>query len=112
VLRRPQRRSHAGRHVEVRELLDGRLVVLAEGARLATAEAPTGEFVLKPRRAAGAERLRLPRTLAHPPRLPRTLPRLAAPTHTGRRPLATHPWLRGYDSPRMLAKRPPPTAQG
>ena len=31
---------------------------------------------------------------AAPRRLPARLPRLAAPTHTGRRPLASHPWVR------------------
>jgi hypothetical protein len=77
--RGPQRRSYAGRHVEVRELLDGRLVVLADGAKLATAEAPAGEFVLKPRRVAGADRRRAPRVLAHPPRLPRTFAALGRP---------------------------------
>jgi transposase len=103
--RGPQRRSYAGRRVEVRELLDGRLVVLADSVQLASAEAPGGEFVLKPRRAPGVDH-RAPRPLPRLPRFPRTLPRLTAPTHTGRRPLATHPWMQGYDPPRMLAKRP------
>jgi hypothetical protein len=103
----PQRRSYAGRRVEVRELLDGRLVVLADGVRLAIADALGGEFVLKPRRAVRADRC-APRALPRPRPLPRRLPRLTAPTHTGRRPLATHPWMQGYDPPRMLAKRPRP----
>jgi transposase len=101
----PQRRSHAGRHVEVRELLDGRLVVLDGPIRLASAPPPADAFVLKPRPASRDARrhgARGPRRA----RLPRPLPRLEPPTHTGRRPLATHPWVRGYDPPRMLAKRP------
>src|SRR6266851_4540849 len=36
----PRRRSHASRRVELRECLDGRLLVFADGARLATQPAP------------------------------------------------------------------------
>jgi transposase len=108
--RGPQRRSYAGRRVEVRELLDGRLVVVADGSWIIIPSPPGEDFVLKPRRA-----IRIPPHRAPParsPRLPRPRPRLAAPTHTGRRPLATHPWVRGYDPPRMLAKRPSRTDRG
>ena len=109
--RGPQPRSYAGRRVEVRELLDGRLVVLDNGVRVATALSPSTDFVLKPRFAPSHERRRALRTPA-PPRVPRELPRLAAPTHTGRQPLPSHPWTRGYDPPRMLAKRPNRPDQG
>jgi transposase len=107
----PQRRSHAGRHVEVRELLDGRLVVLEGGLRLAISPPPADDFVLKPRPAPRDTR-QCPARGPGRARLPRTLPRLEPPTHTGRRPLATHPWMRGYDPPRMLAKRPSRSDQG
>src|SRR6202048_1452782 len=53
----PHRRSYARCRVELRELLDGRLVVLHEGAILATQPAPL-DFVLKPHSAPGAERHR------------------------------------------------------
>jgi transposase len=83
----PQHRSYAGGRVELRELLDGRLVVLHAGAVLATQAAPLA-FVLKPRRAPGAERAvsHLPR--ATPPRAPAPSPRGSA------RPAARHPWRR------------------
>jgi transposase len=108
--RGPHGRAYAGRRVELRELLDGRLVVVADATRFVIAPTPGADFVLKPRRAIRIAPRRVPRALA--PRLPRTPPRLAAPTHTGRRPLATHPWVRGYDPPRMLAKRPSRTDRG
>ena len=52
-------RSYARCRVEVRETVDGRLLVDYQGRRLVTASAPPGEFVLVPRR---AQRLRAPRT--------------------------------------------------
>jgi hypothetical protein len=87
----PQHRSYAGGRVELRELLDGRLVVLREGAVLATQAAPPA-FVLKPHRAPGAER-----AAAHLPRAARspTPPRSPAPSPRGSaRPAARHPWRR------------------
>jgi transposase len=54
----PGGRSYAGRRVEVRELLDGRLLVFADGALLASHPSPGPDFVLKPRRAPNADRLR------------------------------------------------------
>jgi transposase len=86
-------RSYAGRTVDVRELLDGRLVVFHEGVLRGQATSPGAEFVLKPRRAPYVDR-RPTATAPAPPRLPRRLPRLSAPTHTGRKPLPTHPWIR------------------
>lgn len=89
------RRSYAGVRVELRELLDGRLVVLHHGTVCGTAPAPPGDFVLKPRRSPGAARRHARRTQRRP--LPQRVPRLAANTHTGRRPLPTHPWVRAND---------------
>ena len=88
-------RSYAGVRVEVRELLDGRLVVVHHGTVRGTAPAPPGDFVLKPRRAPGASRRRARRPQRRP--LPQRLPRLTANTHTGRHPLPTHPWVRATD---------------
>ena len=86
-------RSYAGLTVEARELLDGRLVVLHDGAIRAQAPAPAGPFVLQPRRAPNADR-----RLSRPRPAPRPAPPRAAPkTHTGRRPLPTHPWVLATD---------------
>ncbi|HKW39998.1 MAG TPA: hypothetical protein VJN39_01990, partial [Gemmatimonadales bacterium] len=83
----PLRRALVGRSVEVRELLDGRLVVLHDDVVLATQPAPGPAFTLRPRAGPGAtHRPTTPRRVA-PPRV-----RPSAPTHTGRRPLASHPW--------------------
>jgi hypothetical protein len=89
----PRARSYAGRTVEVRELLDGRLVVLHNGTVRAQAPPPPGPFVLKPRRAPNADR-RLSRSRPSPPPAPAAAP---AKTHTGRRPLPTHPWIVAND---------------
>jgi transposase len=88
----PASRSYAGLTVEVRELLDGRLVVLHDGRPCAQAPAPPGVFILKPRRAPNEDR-RLSRRRLPPAPPARTTPR----THTGRRPLPTHPWVRAKD---------------
>jgi transposase len=88
----PARRSYARLTVEVRELLDGRLVVLHDGLLRAQTPPPLGAFVLKPRQAPNADR-RLSRRRPTPAPPPRTTP----PTHTGRRPLPTHPWVRAND---------------
>src|SRR6266481_3435902 len=87
----PQHRSYAGGRVELRELLDGRLVVLHEGIVLATQTAPPA-FVLKPRSAPGAE-IAAPHLLPAP-RSP-TPPRSPSPpTRGSARPTARHPWRR------------------
>ena len=86
-------RSYAGLTVEARELLDGRFVVLHDGAIRAQAPAPSGPFVLKPRRAPNADR-----RLSRPRPAPRPAPPRSAPkTHTGRHPLPTHPWVLAND---------------
>ena len=52
----PRRRSYAGRRLEVRECLDGRLLVFADGHCLAAQPAPAAEFVLRPRRGPSSDR--------------------------------------------------------
>jgi transposase len=84
-------RSYAGCTVEVRELLDGRLVVLHEDVIRGEMPSPGAAFILKPRRAPSSDR-RPSRARSDRP-VPTRLPRLAANTHTGRRPLPTHPWV-------------------
>jgi transposase len=54
----PGRRSWTGQTVELRELLDGRLVVLHEGRILTTEPAREPHFVLRPRRTARGGRRR------------------------------------------------------
>lgn len=100
----PRRRSWAGQHVELRELLDGRLVVLAEDRVLATAPSPGSDFILRPRRAprGGASRRRPAATDgpagAHARPAPRThSARSGAPASRQPVPVSTaHPWRQGF----------------
>ena len=97
----PRRRAYTGRRLEVRECLDGRLLVFADGHCLATQPAPPGEFLLRPRRSPGADRrprLRASQSRAdeggrYPPttRKRPLSPRTPAPT-AARTPSPTHPW--------------------
>jgi len=104
----PRRRSWAGLRVELRELLDGRLVVLHDAHVLATQPSPGPAFVLRPRRGQ--------RTVTRRPRAAQ--PRAATggryggsgrhsmfsasapPTHKATRPAArptrAHPWRKGF----------------
>src|SRR3990172_1614683 len=52
----PRRRAYTGRHVELRECLDGRLLVFTDGQCLATQPAPDADFVLRPRRGPSSDR--------------------------------------------------------
>lgn len=105
----PHHRSYAGCRVDLRELLDGRLVVLHAGTVLATQAAPP-DFVLKPRRAPSSDRRRpapRPRPAQHAPAPEIAAPHLAqeprSPTRPGSayppprrsaRPAPRHPWRR------------------
>jgi len=103
----PRGRSYAGCRVEVRELLDGRLLALYHGAVLAAQAPPSAAFTLVPRRAPSADRPRngapapsAPAQLAqdrrsppaplpeYPPKSDAVLPRAS------RRPARDHPWSR------------------
>src|SRR5215813_9894238 len=64
----PGRRSYAGRRVELRELLDGRLLVLDQGSLLAVQPAPSPAFVLAPRSDPNRDRPRRPRSPRAPAR--------------------------------------------
>src|SRR5687767_1452418 len=80
----PRRRSYAGRRVEVREALDGRLLVFIDGRCVAAQPAPPLDFVLRPRRGPSGDRRARLRAAAqrpaaeagrYPPSAPtRTLP--------------------------------------
>jgi hypothetical protein len=96
----PHHRSYARCRVELRELLDGRLVVLHEGAILATLPAPRN-FVLTPRSAPSAERPRpahRPHPTQHAPAPDRAAPLPAqdqrGPPHQGL-PLPLHAEFHG-----------------
>ncbi len=97
----PRRRAYTGRRLELRECLDGRLLVFADGHCLATQPAPAAEFILRPRHGPSADRgqrLRASQRRAaaggrYPP-LPPTPP-LSSRTPTpaaARKPSPTHPW--------------------
>jgi len=103
----PRGRSYAGCRVEVRELLDGRLLAIYHGAVLAAQAPPSAAFTLVPRRAPSADRPRngapatsAPAQLAqdrrsHPAPLPEYPPKsdVVLP-HAPRRPARDHPWSR------------------
>jgi transposase len=98
IPRGPHGRSYAGYRVEVRECLDGRLLVHYQEARLTTDPAPAADFVLVPRR---AQRLRASRSPSDeggrhlPLARNRRMSPLTALTELAkrlRRPPARHPW--------------------
>lgn len=105
----PHARSYAGCRVDVRELLDGRLLVFYQGVLLATQPAPPGPFVLKPRahpahdraitqrqrQAHTRELRRAISTLARAVRLSRADDESPAPRPT-RRPSPKHPWRTSF----------------
>jgi transposase len=110
----PHQRSYARAHVEVRELLDGRLLVLRDDRILFEHPAPAGPFVLIPRASARAghrpRRIVLPRvalTVEEPGKTPepRPLPAgdKAALARDRRRPSTQHPYKRrSYKTARQL----------
>ena len=110
----PRRRSYAGRRVEVREALDGRLLVFIEGRCVAAQPAPALDFHLRPRRGPSEDR-RARRRAAEAGRYSPSAPkrRLASPrrassprpaaaarpaslrpraTALARKPSPAHPW--------------------
>jgi transposase len=104
----PRRRSWAGLRVELRELLDGRLVVLHDAQVLATHPSPGPAFVLRPRR---GQRTVTRRPRAAQPRAVTggryggrgrntTFSHSALPTQAAPRPAArptrAHPWRKGF----------------
>lgn len=92
-----RRRAYTGRRLELRECLDGRLLVFADGACLATHPAPAAGFILRPRHGPSSDRshhLRASRSPAAdggPPRRRPRSPRTPAP-RAARKPSPAHPW--------------------
>jgi hypothetical protein len=93
IPRGPHGRSYARRRVEVRELLDGRVVVRADTTVIAVVASPSLDFTLVARRAPGVDRRR-----ASPPSpsLRTALNHLAAALPQA--PAPRHPWRRAYKS--------------
>ena len=94
----PRRRAYTGRRLEVRECLDGRLLVFADGQVVATQAAPAAAFVLRPRRGPSADRGARRRAassgVSEPPRrlpTPRT-PSVSPRSAAARKPSPAHPW--------------------
>lgn len=95
IPRGPRGRSYARRRVEVRELLDGRLLVRADAIVIAELASPGPDFCLVPRTGPSADRPRRASRAAGT--LQSALNRLAAamPPHA-----TPHPWRRAYN-PRL-----------
>jgi hypothetical protein len=87
IPRGPRGRSYAGCRVEVRELLDGRVVVLYAGTPIARRGPPAESFTLAPRRHPSADRHR--RTVVPAAPLRTAVAALAAALP---RPARRHPW--------------------
>jgi len=102
--------SYAGWRVELRECLDGRLLVEAHGRRLGTAPAPPGvEFVLVPRHAARPRTVS--RTRAMAPRPMSSLKALTALAQHLRQTARPHPWRQIF-SRRQRTRQRHDTATG
>ena len=110
----PYHSSHHGRSVEVRELLDGRLLVLREGRVVLERPSPPGPFTLVPRGSARAKRRSAREIGFHQsPRIndrPAVRVRSRAPSTPSARtrslppPPANHPWRKAYKpQPRAAA---------
>lgn len=101
IPRGPFGRSYAKRRVDVRELLDGRVIVLADNTVIATVP-PPADFALAPRAQPSGGRRRAPRpsSSASAPAVTTALADLAAALPATRR---RHPWRRAYN--RRLALR-------
>lgn len=108
LLQLPRGACMQGSRVELRELLDGRLLVLRGGQLLAEQPAPPGPFVLTPRDARRRRRLATlgielqesPRNHDRPTARVRTQARprpIPPPDRPPQRPAAHHPWRRSYD---------------
>jgi transposase len=107
----PRRRSYAGRRVELREALDGRLLVFIDGRCTATQPAPAADFVLRPRRGPSGDRRARLRAAAqslaaeaggYPPSAPKR--KLSS------KRIASSPRLRSSRPPAIAVARPPSPA--
>jgi hypothetical protein len=97
----PRRRSYTGRRLDVRECLDGRLLVFADGHCLATQPAPAADFILRPRRSPSGDRGRRRRASQSPlakggryppPSRKRPMASSISAPLGSRTPSPAHPW--------------------
>jgi transposase len=119
----PGGRSYAGRRLELREGVDGRLVALEAGRVLAEQASPGPDFVLQPRSDPTTERQRRLRASRSPSeeggrdlplgrnRTPSPLTALSELAQAVRRPARPHPWRRGFAA-REHARQRALTPQG
>ena len=102
----PGRRSWTGQYVELRELLDGRLVVLHDGRVLTSEPSREPHFVLRPRRTARGDRRRASQrsgpaggrygdSRPHAPFSPSSRRTPVSPKPPAR-PAPTHVWRAGF----------------
>jgi transposase len=104
----PGGRSYARCRVEVRELLDGRTLVLYQGRALVERRPPSGAFTLKPRSAARARHADRPPSAPVAPRPAPSPPRRGTPAHRASiKPATNHVWRRGYDKVPRRRKEDP-----
>lgn len=100
IPRGPRGRSYAGRRVDVRECLDGAVLVFVDAALVARSAPPAGDFTLLPRRAPTYDRPRARRAPVVPARWRAALAELQTalrpPTPPTRRPSPQHPWQRPF----------------
>jgi hypothetical protein len=101
----PGGRSHAGRRVELRECLDGRLVALLDGHVLAAGPSPDPAFVLQPRARPHVARRGDPARAARSPRPPAWRPALAALAAALRPAARRHPWRQAFSRRERLRQR-------
>jgi hypothetical protein len=96
-----RRRAYTGRRLEVRECLDGRLLVFAAGQCLASQPAPTADFILRPRRSPSGDRGRRHRASQSlpteggrypPPSRKRPIASSISAPPASRKPSPAHPW--------------------
>jgi hypothetical protein len=90
----PRRRAYTGRRLEVRECLDGRLLVFADGEPIAMQSAPAAGFILRPRHGPSADRgaRGCAGVSAPAPAPPPTRPRWPREAPAARKPSPAHPW--------------------
>ena len=88
----PRRRAYTGRRLELRECLDGRLLVFADGHQIATPSAAPAAFILRPLHGPSADRAPRGGAVARAPAPAPPRARLRSPRAAPRKPSPAHPW--------------------
>lgn len=93
----PGGRSYSGCFVELRELLDGRLLAFYKEQLVASQPAPAGSFELKPRGGYyGNDKKRCLKSLERPPATPVSGIKSKPRKNRNARPSAKHPWRTAF----------------